>query len=622
MNALIHLFFLFNVSSRCMGTEFLPYVPGIMKQLFTVMSVQVVVPDDQYDIENVDDRSDLEMIETSSGWVAVRHAAVEELATASQLLILLAEKLQENFYPYVEQSMKLLSTLINSPHDDIKSFAIVALPEMVRAAGKATAVSALQQLGESAAVASADVAMQEGVRTAVEEMGGYCTGLLVHSIQTESSLVLIMTALQSMKQCMTFGSTNWLATTFAEATGAPVGSSIPYIPFLNAAQLSAIATSMNIVLQDSLQRRAVLQAEAQMEKVVGGDYGDEDDQVDHAQFMEESGELHYNLSDVLCAMFRTQGSAFFAPFRDVWHEGISNMCRSFCLAEDQQFAGSVICDVVEYGLDGSIARQYFEAVMPLLVDVCTNTADPGPRRNAAYALGMMCEKYPTKFFTPASQALQALGALRQCIARGEEDDEPRGFATDNAVSAVGIILEQMDLQDGALAVSLGLDSQLLWGQWLAYLPLRDDTDEGVRVIKQLIRLVTRRHGSLLSQQNHMVRTVALLLEVVHNPVVLEATAVSAACAEAVCDLFGGPNQLSGDALVVLRKALSDELNATLDQIAQSYGAGGAESASPSTTAGSGSADQSGTGTGGEGSAAIMTAASTTPVAIQDVLLRR
>ncbi len=98
------------------------------------------------------------------------------------------------------------------------------------------------------------------------------------------------------------------------------------------------------------------------------------------------------------------------------------------------------------------------------------------------------------------------------------------------------------------------------------------------------------------------------LQVVHNPVPLEANSIRQLCADAVCDLFGGPNQLSGDALVVLRKTLSSDLNATLSLIAQSYSMGAGCILAPVAAS--------------DGGTALMTAASSTPIRIEDVLLKR
>jgi hypothetical protein len=226
-------------------------------------------------------------------------------------------------------------------------------------------------------------------------------------------------------------------------------------------------------LQDSFQRRAILRAEGQISAASGRD---EHDLADEEAFLQESGELHFNLSDLLCALFRTHSSAFFPVYMDHWNEVVCNLCCSHCLSEDQQFAASIICDVVEFGLNDASAEIFIEQTFTLLCEVCTNTVDYSPRRNCAYALGIMCEKFSRKMLLSSPQrAMTALAALGRSIAKGEGEGAPRGAATDNAVSAVGILLEQLDMLRDEVGLDSGVDLQLMWGQWLAYLPLRDDT---------------------------------------------------------------------------------------------------------------------------------------------------
>ena len=61
--------------ARCLQQEILPYVTMIMRDLFTCMAQDVTVPSEEVDAE--DEQSDLELIETNDGWVAVRCSAVE-----------------------------------------------------------------------------------------------------------------------------------------------------------------------------------------------------------------------------------------------------------------------------------------------------------------------------------------------------------------------------------------------------------------------------------------------------------------------------------------------------------------------------------------------------------------
>lgn len=186
----------------------------------------------------------MDLVETEDGWVAVRNSAVEEQASACQLLMLLVEKLQEHFYPYVEQSTRALVPLLKSPHEDVRSFAMVALPELVRATAKATVPD----------------------RSALTQLSEYCVGLLVETIAAEETLEHIMTGLQALKQLIYFLCTDWAAQSLAGLTTEepPTPTPATSVRSLNAAQIETILKCAKTVLRDSLQRRAVLRAEAQV----------------------------------------------------------------------------------------------------------------------------------------------------------------------------------------------------------------------------------------------------------------------------------------------------------------------------------------------------------------------
>jgi hypothetical protein len=165
----------------------------------------------------------------------------------------------------------------------------VALPEFVRATGKATAPS----------------------RGPLNTISEYVVGLLITAVEKEGALELIMTALQAMKLVLQYGSQDWAAwavltapidssfqsinpPTLTRATSdvfpsspakRPVSTDDPPAPtpdksigFLNTEQMVAIAQSAKVVFRDSIQRRAVLRAEAQVSGGTGA--GDEDDIAD------------------------------------------------------------------------------------------------------------------------------------------------------------------------------------------------------------------------------------------------------------------------------------------------------------------------------------------------------
>lgn len=191
-----------------------------MDNLLAAMTQDLTSGTGDVDLDDIDERSDIDLVETEEGWVAVRTAAVEEQASACQLVFLLAEKLQEHFYPYVEQTIRAISPLLKSPHDDVRSYCMVSLGELVRSVGKASAPD----------------------RGPAAQLGEYALGLLVSAVQAEETLEFIMTGLQSMKLVLQYLCTDW-----AGAAAAGLGMQDPPSPtpstclqMLNPGQMEAI----------------------------------------------------------------------------------------------------------------------------------------------------------------------------------------------------------------------------------------------------------------------------------------------------------------------------------------------------------------------------------------------
>ena len=457
------------------------------------MSQDVTVPtnpneqsDDQDCFDEDDDEDDdVEMIETGDGWVTVRTSLVEEQASAVQMVLLLAEKLQEHYYPYVEQTVRLLTNLVSSPHEDIRSFAIAALPELVRATGKALPAN----------------------RAPLVELSGYCLGLLVKCLEAESALDLIMTCLQAIRQILFFACADWgqlihkqqlAASTSGKGNGNPdgIGNSTKVIESPNANELGAVAgflrtldesqmliltQAIKQVLRDSLQRRAVLKAEAQMQ-ARQEEEADEDDLDEEQQFFQESLELHFNISEVLNALFLTHTTSFYPIFYTEWNELITTLSHPFCLPEDRRFSFLVISDVIQYGISvhtmlelpghantsQSTAQDYLQQIMPLLIECCNSSKDYELKRTACYALGIAYELHVSVLQSFLADSLQALRNMITSSLEDPEDVDEYGLCVDNAVSAVGIITEQ------TLIMNIPFHQEYLFAQWLQLLPLKND----------------------------------------------------------------------------------------------------------------------------------------------------
>ena len=521
--------------ARCLGTEALPYLRPVVESLLQLMGKDVTVPAEKlqdYENGNNDDEddneSDIQMLETADGgWVAVRSSAIEEQAAACKLVLLLIEALQEHMFEYIEKLHNTISQLILSPHEDVRSYSIVLIPELLRCVGKAAACHQLT---------SNDIAV---VRTdKVQEYFPLCLKILIGAVEVESTLELIMTGLQAIRQTVIFVCTNWLNIVLTERNAIGSGSASrtqfqstaptkdSSLRLVTYQQMVDISECAKVVLRDSFQRRAVLRAEAQ----VSGQR-DDDDADDEQAFMEDSMELHNNVAELIGTLFKTHGKGLFPMYMNLWHEIIHNACQPFCLKEDQQFAFYVISDVIEHGLkdagdnsDGD-ANRFYSLVMDNLINACGVTQSAKERqvdsidkelaikRVCAYSIGIAAGLFPAAFAPYVNAALKGLWI---CVTSGDEEGPgSRGATTDNAVSAVGTILEAAESLNSQIQTTNDSSTsfQFIWGEWLLYLPLKEDLEEGEKVILQLIRLVGKKHKAIVGQRDRLLMTISILLTV-------------------------------------------------------------------------------------------------------------
>jgi hypothetical protein len=473
--------------ARCLGAEFVPFLPIIMGHLLEAITQDVTAKDIE-NPEDADDRSDIEVVESETGWVAVRTAAVEEQASACQLVVLVAERLQEHFYPYVQDAVSVMSALLDSTHEDVRSYCMVAMPEFLRATAKATLPD----------------------RGPTQQLAEYIFGRVLNTVTTENNEELVMTGLQSVKNCLRYCCTDWVALRSgdignANFSGGYMGSYEPpaptpsvSIPFMTEGQMKAVTDTCTIVVRDCLQKRAMLRAEAQLS---GG--ADENDAADECMFLQESMEMLYNVAEVIGEIFRTHGSLYFDLYMTSWHPVVAAMTGAHCLKEDRQFAFFVISDVIEFGLSDKHASEFLTSVIPLVCETVGKTPEANVRQTTAYVIQIAADNFPSQF---APFAMTALMALAASVGMGEDPpEEMRGNATDNAVAAIGVILERME----SVGVTLGYAA--MWSQWIAYLPLQHDTEEGAKVITQLCRLLTGRHSHMVSSEHTMDACITALL---------------------------------------------------------------------------------------------------------------
>jgi hypothetical protein len=376
-----------------------------------------------------------------------------------------------------------------------------------------------------------------------------------------------MTGIQSIKQLIYFACTDW--TLMDKSLRHPPPPNLTNsIKILNPAQMVSLSEFSRLILRDSIQRRAILRAEANINGIK-----DEEDEDDEKIFMVESSELHYNISELIGSIFRTHGVLFYPIYIEYWHQIISDCCHPYCLKEDKQFAFFVISEVVEFGLNLENASSYLGLVLPNLINACSSYpiinqnqeleegkqtgVDFQSKRACAYTIGIAAELYPECFSAFTFQALQGLGRL---ISEGDEDGVgSRGGCTDNAASAVGIILEKMDH-----IISTNSSFYNLWSEWLSYLPLKEDREEGLKVTTQLLRLINNRFSKLVAQKDRLVMSLSVILELIDDELITRELNIS--CYTCLQQLLISENGLSKDSIDAVYQSLPASLVSKLNNV--------------------------------------------------------
>ena len=121
---------------KCLGEEFIPYLDFVMAPLLKSASLKadVIVQDLDDGEEEEEANDDYEQLDYGDKRVSIRTAALEEKATACNMLCCYVDELKDGILPFLEP---ILETMIPSLefyfHDDVRSAAVASLPDILRA---------------------------------------------------------------------------------------------------------------------------------------------------------------------------------------------------------------------------------------------------------------------------------------------------------------------------------------------------------------------------------------------------------------------------------------------------------------------------------------------------------
>ena len=494
---------------KCLGQEFLPYLGTVMPPLLAAAQLKPDVHVTDADYEGGEggegggngasasgdgggdggDDDDIETIFVGDRKIQIRTSVLEDKATACHMICCYADELKEGFYPYVEQVTGIMVPLLKFYfHEGVRAAAAQAMPELLRSASAAAAKGTFP---------GADAAY-------VARMAAFLWPPLLDAIGKEPDAEVLLTSLEAAREVIEI----------AAGDGA-----------LSASDALLAAEKVRTVLEASAGRREDRAARAAHE-----DFDD-----DEAEALEAEGEEEEELLDaaagVVGALLAAFGDAampavdavmpLMAPLLQPASAAAGGSKTKTAKAKaavtqgERRVAVCLVDDVVEHSPLG--AARYGPQAVPLLLECVRSGEASAPLRQcAAYGLGVVGEKRPELLLAQGlgpAVAAALLGAASRPLpseaaaagrapSDGDDDEDDARAARDNAVSALGKLL---DAPAEALAAGPGASPAVggpaVAAAFLARLPLRSDLAEARTSAARLVRLVEGSDARVLGVGN-------------------------------------------------------------------------------------------------------------------------
>jgi len=166
---------------------------------------------------------------------------------------------------------------------------------------------------------------------------------------------------------------------------------------------------------------------------------------------------------------------------------------------DRQMALCMFDDVVEHS--GHEAVVLFPQFLPFVLNYAIDIFPP-VRQAAVYGIGV-CAQFGREHFVPVVP--DALARLNNVIAHGESRNEKNVNATENAISAVGKILQYQTT-----------DLNQLLPVWLSYLPVTEDLLEAIIIYEKLCYFIENHNQAIFGQHNQNILKILAIFADVHD----------------------------------------------------------------------------------------------------------
>jgi len=343
---------------RQMGERMGIFLPLVIPTLLASLKQNVDVENREDDIDDLffdEDVALSSMNRLDGNKVLVRTCELEDLALGLETIVLLLEELQHVMYPFVGEIADAIGNLLSSPHEDVSTFAMFAMPLIVTCVGRAGV----------------------GIGEVLEFCVGHICRFLANGDGDSIGAEAECTCFQKLKEVIFFAATDWR--TFAGCTGKveividddAVEKLARDWNGLNAQQIHAVVEVIGARLDMLLRRRAIRYAESKMSEM-----DEEFDQEEREMFEikgKEEAEIQFMMSEVLGMIIKTHALRFVRceVVAGSLIGKLREMSSETCLVDDRKFAIFIFDDIIEFALDeleNGIKKGIIDGIVEELMD--------------------------------------------------------------------------------------------------------------------------------------------------------------------------------------------------------------------------------------------------------------
>jgi importin-5 len=418
---------------RVLGTDFVPYLAGVMPPLIELASANA-------DIQLLESEDDLideegwELVPLKGKVIGIKTQTLEDKNTAMELIGVYAQILEGDFAPYVAEvaekaALKGLSFFF---HDPVRVASAKLIPLLLNSYKKAYGDQSPQ----------------------LQQLWQQCVEKEVEILSAEPAIE----TLAEMFQC------------FYESVEA-VGKNC-----LTLEHMEQFIQAVKGALEE-YQKRVQERAEERADAATQGVDGDEDDSDSMQYAIEDDQTLLSDMNKAFHTVFKNMGPSFLGPW-----QRLLPFYDAFITSDDptqRQWATCIMDDVLEYC--GSQSWRFSDHIAQPLINGMRDQ-NAANRQAASYGVGIAAQKGGEQWADFVAASIETLFAVtRVPNARGEDEV----FATENACAAIAKILHFNSSKVPGDAVQGIVES------WIDTLPVVNDEEAAPYAYGFLGQLIER-----------------------------------------------------------------------------------------------------------------------------------